>query len=168
PMSYGQANQTVKRAHVVEGKLVRETIDRQKQYETGRETYWNSRIGKRRFNFQLSGGIIPCRQAHSGKMIALAEEADEEYGRRLKEGLAAASEHTESSNHWVGRITLRTPLEKDMERIHIDELKRSKLPYKGFAFFFMGIINGCVDALPRMPFKIKQEIDWQKLHNHLN
>lgn len=35
-------------------------------------------------------------------MIALAKEADEDYGRRLEAGLDSASEHTESSKPMGG------------------------------------------------------------------
>ena len=36
------------------------------------------------------GDLSTCDQRIQDKMIALAEEADEEYGRRLSEGLANA------------------------------------------------------------------------------
>ena len=38
----------------------------------------------------LVSDLSRCDQRIQDKMIALAEEADEEYGRRLKEGLATA------------------------------------------------------------------------------
>lgn len=94
-----EAKQTGKEyTPMVEGKLVRETIDRQNNTKQAGETFrefedWE----KDDLISNLVAALAPADKRIQDKMIALAEEADEEYGRRLKEGLASASEHTESS-----------------------------------------------------------------------
>ncbi|MGE6611811.1 catalase [Peribacillus sp. NPDC076916] len=94
-----EAKQTGKEyTPMVEGKLVRETIDRQNNTKQAGETFrefedWE----KDDLISNLVAALAPADKRIQEKMIALAEEADEEYGRRLKEGLAAASEHTNSS-----------------------------------------------------------------------
>ncbi|MGE8080577.1 catalase [Peribacillus loiseleuriae] len=76
----------------IEGKLVRESIDRQSNTKQAGETYrmfeeWE----KDELISNLVSGLAPVDRRIQAKMIALAEEADEEYGRRLREGLANAS-----------------------------------------------------------------------------
>ena len=53
----------------------------------------------------LVADLSNCDQRIQDKMIALAEEADEEYGRRLREGLAQAQEKIQVRNHLaIGRV----------------------------------------------------------------
>ncbi|WP_087974376.1 catalase [Oceanobacillus rekensis] len=79
----------------VEGKLVRESIDRNDNTKQAGETYrmfedWE----KDELISNLIGDLSECDQRIQDKMIALAEAADEEYGRRLREGLEKASKMT--------------------------------------------------------------------------
>ncbi|MFC4559566.1 catalase [Virgibacillus kekensis] len=83
----------------VEGKLVRESIDRQSNTKQAGETYrefedWE----KDELISNLVGDLSECAQDLQDKMLALAEEADEEYGRRLREGLAEAAKHKSSKS----------------------------------------------------------------------
>lgn len=75
----------------VEGNLVRESIDRTNDTKQAGETYrqfadWE----KDELINNLVNDLSRCDKRIQEKMIALAEEADEEYGRRLREGLANA------------------------------------------------------------------------------
>lgn len=51
-------------------------------------------------------------------MIALAEEADEEYGRRLREGLANAASENQQSSHPLGNKDSEIASEKAVEKGH--------------------------------------------------
>src|SRR5690625_2363177 len=75
----------------IEGNLVREPIDRDNNTKQAGETYrmfepWEQDD----LISNLIGDLSQCDQRIQDKMIALAEEADEEYGRRLREGLEQA------------------------------------------------------------------------------
>lgn len=75
----------------IEGKLVRQSIDRQSNTKQAGETYrrfepWE----KDELIANLVNDLSRCDPRIRERMIALAEEADENYGRRLREGLANA------------------------------------------------------------------------------
>ncbi|MCT1577577.1 catalase [Oceanobacillus kimchii] len=75
----------------IEGNLVRESIDRNDNTKQAGHTFrefeeWE----KAELISNLVGDLSVSDQRIQDKMIALAEEADEEYGRRLREGLAEA------------------------------------------------------------------------------
>ncbi|MBP1968375.1 catalase [Virgibacillus natechei] len=75
----------------VEGNLVRESIERNDNTKQAGETFrWFEEWEKADLISNLVGDISECDQRIQDKMIALAEEADEEYGRRLREGLDEA------------------------------------------------------------------------------
>lgn len=81
----------------VEGNLVRETIDRQSNTKQAGETYRRfEQWEKDELISNLVGDLSKCDQRIQDKMVALAEEADEEYGRLLREGLAHASKEGSS------------------------------------------------------------------------
>ncbi|WP_249871486.1 catalase [Oceanobacillus saliphilus] len=90
----------------VEGKLVRESIDRNDNTKQAGQTYrefedWE----KDELISNLVNDLATCDQRIQDKMIALAEEADEEYGRRLREGLKKAVQMLDknvSSHHPLG------------------------------------------------------------------
>ncbi len=83
----------------VEGNLVRESIDRQSNTKQAGETYRNFEEWERdELISNLVGDLSQCDKRIQDKMIALAEEADEEYGRRLREGLATAAKDGSSKN----------------------------------------------------------------------
>lgn len=76
----------------VEGKIVRESIDRNDNTKQAGETYrmfkdWE----KDELISNLVGDLSECDRRIQDKWLALADEADEEYGRRLREGLEKAS-----------------------------------------------------------------------------
>ncbi|WP_040983284.1 catalase [Oceanobacillus jeddahense] len=83
----------------VEGKLVRESIERNDNTKQAGETFrqfedWE----KDELLSNLIGDLSTCDKRIQEKMIALAEEADEEYGRRLREGLEQTKKHGTSQN----------------------------------------------------------------------
>lgn len=81
----------------VEGKLVRQSIDRQSNTKQAGETYRMFEQWERdELIANLVADLSRCDVRIRNKMIALAEEADEEYGRRLREGLAHAEENGSS------------------------------------------------------------------------
>jgi len=79
----------------VEGNLVRESIDRTQNTKQAGETFRGFEPWEKD---ELIGNLVNdlsiCPRVIQDKMIALAEEADEEYGRRLREGIAAAASRT--------------------------------------------------------------------------
>lgn len=83
----------------IEGNLVREPIDRQSNTKQAGETYrgfedWE----KDELISNLVGDLSACDKRIQEKMTALAEEADKEYGRRLREGLEHADKSGSSKN----------------------------------------------------------------------
>ncbi len=75
----------------VKGNLVREPIDRKEVTKQAGETYrWFEDWEKDELIKNMAGDLSECDQRIQDKMIALAEEADDEYGRRLREGLEEA------------------------------------------------------------------------------
>lgn len=76
---------------MIKGNLVRQSIDRQSNTKQAGETYRNfEQWEKTELIANLVNDLSSCDKRIQEKMIALAEEADEEYGRHLKEGLAQA------------------------------------------------------------------------------
>lgn len=81
----------------VEGNLVREKIARENNFGQAGETY-------RRFNdwereeliFNLVGALSTCRKEIQVRMIDIFTQCDEEYGRRVAEGLKSAGENQET------------------------------------------------------------------------
>lgn len=95
PSSLGglkEAEQTGKEyTPYIEGNLVRESIDRNDNTKQAGETYRKfDQWEKDELISNLVGDLSTCTKEIQDKMIALAEDADEEYGRRLREGLAEA------------------------------------------------------------------------------
>jgi catalase len=81
----------------VEGKLVRESIDRTNDTKQAGDTYRRfEQWEKAELISNLVADLSRCDQRIQEKMMAYAEEADEEYGRRLREGLANAPKHKSS------------------------------------------------------------------------
>lgn len=72
----------------IEGNLVHESIDRQSNTKQAGETYRNFEDWEKDELLEnLIGDLSSCDEKIQKAMIALAEEADDNYGRRLKEGL---------------------------------------------------------------------------------
>ncbi|MEI3606326.1 catalase [Pseudogracilibacillus sp. SE30717A] len=83
----------------VEGNLVRESIDRNDNTKQAGETYRRFEKWERdELISNLVGDLSQCDPRIQDKMIALAEKADEEYGRRLREGLQNAKKDGSSKN----------------------------------------------------------------------
>lgn len=81
----------------IEGNLVRESIDRDDNTKQAGETYRRfEQWEKDELISNLVGDLSSCAKVIQDNMIALAEAADEEYGRRLREGLAEAGKKTSS------------------------------------------------------------------------
>lgn len=79
----------------IEGNLVHESIDRQSNTKQAGETYRNFEDWEKDELLEnLIGDLSSCDEKIQTAMIALAEEADDDYGRRLKEGLQNAENHT--------------------------------------------------------------------------
>lgn len=82
----------------IEGNLVRESIDRNDNTKQAGETYRRfEQWEKDELISNLVGDLSTCQKEIQDRMIALAEQADEEYGRRLREGIAEASKQTSST-----------------------------------------------------------------------
>lgn len=79
----------------IEGNLVHESIDRQSNTKQAGETYRNFEDWEKDELLEnLIGDLSSCDEKIQTAMIALAEEADDDYGRRLKGGLQNAENHT--------------------------------------------------------------------------
>ncbi|RKJ59682.1 catalase, partial [Butyricicoccus sp. 1XD8-22] len=73
----------------IEGNLVRASIDRNDNTKQAGETYRGfEQWEKDELINNLVNDLAICPKDIQDKMMALADEADEEYGRRLREGLA--------------------------------------------------------------------------------
>lgn len=82
----------------IEGNLVRESIDRQSNTKQAGETYRNFEQWEREELLEnLIRDLSVCHEDIQNAMIALAQEADEEYGRLLKEGLHNAKNDSSAS-----------------------------------------------------------------------
>ena len=94
-----EATQTAKEyTPYIEGNLVRESIDRQSNTKQAGETYRNFEQWERdELLANLIRDLSACNTAIQEAMIALAAEADEEYGRLLKEGLQKAQQNASSA-----------------------------------------------------------------------
>ena len=102
-----------------EGNLVRESIDRQDNTKQAGETYrqfedWE----KDELISNLVGDLSICAQVIQDKMIALAEEADEEYGRRLREGLEKAAKMDKTSSNPIGHPDSAEVAEEASKKSH--------------------------------------------------
>ncbi|WP_438315679.1 catalase [Sporosarcina sp. FA9] len=76
----------------IEGNLVRESIERQSNTIQAGETYRNFEEWERQdLISNLVADLSTCDPRIQDKIMALAHDADEEYGRRLSEGLAKAA-----------------------------------------------------------------------------
>ncbi|NBD22316.1 catalase [Paenibacillus glycinis] len=76
----------------VQGNLVRRSIDRQDNTKQAGETFRNfEEWEKAELIANLVGDLSRCDERIRTRMMQLAAEADEEYGRRLSEGLAHAA-----------------------------------------------------------------------------
>ncbi|WP_445669218.1 catalase [Margalitia sp. FSL K6-0131] len=87
----------------VEGNLVRESIDRNDNTKQAGETYrqfedWE----KDELINNLVNDLAICPKDIQDKMIALAEQADDEYGRRLREGLSEKAKEMNSMKMEIG------------------------------------------------------------------
>ncbi|GIN39771.1 catalase [Heyndrickxia oleronia] len=102
----------------IEGQLVRESIDRQSNTKQAGETYRSfEQWEKDELISNLVSGLAPCDKRIQEKMIALAEEADEEYGRRLREGLTQASKSGSSQKPLGNKDADKAP-EKAINKGH--------------------------------------------------
>ena len=73
----------------IEGNLVRQSIDRENNFKQAGETYRKfEQWEKDDLILNLVNDLAKCDTRIQEKMISYAEQADEEYGRRLREGLA--------------------------------------------------------------------------------
>ena len=102
----------------IEGNLVRESIDRQSNTKQAGDTYRNFEEWERAdLISNLVSDLSNCDQRIQDKMIALAEEADEEYGRRLRDGLAQSSTKSSSQKPLGNRDGDKAP-EKAVKKGH--------------------------------------------------
>ncbi len=76
----------------IEGNLVRESIERNDNTKQAGETFRNfEKWEKDELISNLVGDLANCDERIQENMVALAEAADDEYGRRLRDGLAHAA-----------------------------------------------------------------------------
>lgn len=114
-----EAEQTgVEHSPKVEGRLVRESIDRNDNTKQAGETYRMFEDWERdELIKNLVNDLSECDQRIQDKMIALAESADEEYGRRLREGLENAVKDGSSMNPLGNKDAEKAP-EQAIEKGH--------------------------------------------------
>lgn len=87
----------------IEGNLVRESINRQSNTKQAGETYRMLEEWERQdLISNLVADLLTCDPRIQDKIMALADEADEEYGRRLREGLVQATTSSGSSQKPLG------------------------------------------------------------------
>lgn len=102
----------------VERNLVRQSIDRQSNTKQAGEAYRRfEQWEKDELISNLVGDLSKCDQRIQAKMIALAEEADDEYGRRLRKGLENTSKDG-SSHHPLGNKDGQKALEEAIDKGH--------------------------------------------------
>ena len=114
-----EAEQTGKEyTPMIKGNLVRESIDRQNNTKQAGETYRNfEQWEKTELLSNLINDLSKCDQRIQDKMISLAEEADEEYGRLLREGLKNAPKGG-SSQHPLGDVDGEKAPQQAVENSH--------------------------------------------------
>lgn len=84
----------------VEGEVVRESIDRENNFGQAGETYRTfEQWEKDDLILNLVNDLSGCDIRIQERMISYAEQADEEYGRRLREGLENARNVKEGTGH---------------------------------------------------------------------
>ena len=109
---------------MIKGNLVRESIDRQNNTKQAGETYRQfEQWEKTELISNLVNDLSACDPRIQEKMIALAEEADEDYGRHLREGLAQAKSNGSLKNRWEIKTEIKhqnKQLIKVMKPIHIN------------------------------------------------
>lgn len=87
----------------VEGNLVRQSIDRRADTKQAGETFRRFEDWERdELINNLVADLSKCDPRIQDRMVALAEEADPEYGRRLREGIAAAPQNGGTSMNPLG------------------------------------------------------------------
>ncbi|MFC4545937.1 catalase [Paenactinomyces guangxiensis] len=87
----------------VEGKLVRESIDRTSNFKQAGETYRAfSGFERDDLILNLVNSLKTCRPRIQEKMIEMFTKCDEDYGRRVAEGLKQHHEKDESSHGPIG------------------------------------------------------------------
>lgn len=87
----------------VEGNLVRESIDRNDNTKQAGETYRSfEQWEKDELINNMVNDLAICPEDIQNKMIALAEQADEEYGRLLKDGIAEKSKQMSNMKMEIG------------------------------------------------------------------
>ncbi|MEG0260404.1 MAG: catalase [Lysinibacillus sp.] len=102
----------------IEGNLVHESIDRQSNTQQAGETYRNfEQWEKDELLVNLIRDLSSCQKNIQQAMVALAEEADAEYGRLLRKGLEAAG-HASSSSHPLANIDGDTTPDIAIEKGH--------------------------------------------------
>ncbi|KGR76679.1 catalase [Ureibacillus sinduriensis] len=90
----------------IQGNLVRESIDRNDNTKQAGETYRNfEQWEKDELINNLVNDLVICPKDIQDKMIALAEEADEEYGRRLREGIAEKAKSMDTKEEFGSEFT---------------------------------------------------------------
>ena len=89
---------------MIKGNLVRQSIDRQSNTKQAGETYRRFEESERaELISNLVNDLASCDKRIQEKMIALAEEADKDYGHHLREGLKKAPKGG-STNKPLGNI----------------------------------------------------------------
>ncbi|HWL25078.1 MAG TPA: catalase [Ureibacillus sp.] len=113
---------------MIQGELVRESIDRNDNTKQAGETYRNfEQWEKDELINNLVNDLSICPQEIQDKLIALAEQADEEYGRRLREGLDEKRKNQGSNNSNEEFAEEFHPLgAKDARKVLDDVIKKAR------------------------------------------
>ncbi len=87
-----------------QARLVREKIERQNNFKQAGDTYRNFEAWERdELIFNLVDAISGCTRQIQDKMLDLFTQCDEDYGRRVREGLQKAATATGSNGATSGR-----------------------------------------------------------------
>lgn len=87
----------------VEGKLVRQKLERTNDFKQAGETYRNFEDWERdELIMNLSTTLACCDKRIQDKMVEYFTNADEDYGRRVKEGIQQECERMKNMKHEMG------------------------------------------------------------------
>lgn len=103
----------------IEGRLVRESIDRRNDFKQAGETYnkfeeWE----KNELISNLVSTLAPCDKRIQTKIIEYCTNADPEYGRRVEEGIRNYSSENTSSQEPIGAEGAENAPENALKKGH--------------------------------------------------
>jgi len=104
----------------VEGEVKREAIDRENNFKQAGETFRRfSDFEKQDLITNLVNTLKPCREEIQKQMISNFKQADEEYGKRVEDGLKmAVKDENESHRNPIGSTDSESAIKQAEEESH--------------------------------------------------